>query len=122
MDKRGSILLHVLVTGVVVALMAACLLRVAMLRYEVTARAQVQGQERRDDDGALARLMSAFNANNGVCGAVAAASGYSCNGAVGTCTCTCTPLAATDPTVTLAGGGGGCQMTIKSSDRMSTMP
>jgi hypothetical protein len=120
MNRQGSILIHVLVTGVIVALIAACILRVTLGSYLVTARANSDGIQKRQDEGALNALMSTWNTSASVCSAGA---GYACTGAAGTCGCTCTK--AGSPTVTTAGAmsgnaPGGCVVTIApTSDPMA---
>ncbi len=108
-------LLHVLVTGAVVALIAASLLRLATLRYQVTARAQQATVERRSDEGAMARIISAWNAANQNCTAVP---GYSVSGSAGSCSCTLNPSSSGDPTVTAYMSGGNCTLKLVSSDSM----
>ena len=101
MNRRGSVLMHVLVTGVIVAFIAAGLLRLAMLRYEVTARAQRSAQDKRSAEGALSLLITYWNLNNTRCADVPGSGGYSSYscGNTGTCDCTCTPTNAADPVI-----------------------
>ena len=114
---RGSVLLHVMLTGVVVALIAATLLRMTLLRYQMGARSERVLKEKRDDQGALAAVMSAWNANisaavpNPACSATPA--GFTCAGIVaGTCGCSCTQTA-TGVTVSAAGPvGGPCHLAL----------
>ena len=118
MNLRGSVILHVLVTGVAVALIAALLLRMTMLRFVVTSRSHKASQMKRYDEAALARLNSNWasvgilSANNvpGYTSAPASAS------PPGTCGCTCTPSSAGDPTVITNSFGGACQLSIRSPD------
>lgn len=118
MNKRGSILLQVLVTGVILAMIAAAILRVTMGSSFVTARVNSETVQKRSDEGGLARLTAAWDAN-GPCTNV---SGYSCAGTSGSCRCTCTPSNPADPTVTVAGSGppfvtqGQCGVTVKAVD------
>ena len=119
MNHRGSVILHVLVTGVVVALLAALLLRMTMLRFMVTAHAHASSQMKRDDESALARIQSNWNSANAVC--ANNVPGYSCSGAAGTCACVCTPVSVGDPTVTVSQPGGAgtpCRLSIQSVDLM----
>lgn len=126
-------LLHVLVTGAVVALIGASLLRMALLRYMMGARSGKLVVEKRADTGAYANLLTLWNAQSKTCysdgGAV---SGYTCtpnaNGSPvpGICGCTCTPVAQTNPPTLptvyagqgLAPGGTptNCPIYIKSPD------
>lgn len=114
MNKRGSVILHILVTGVVVAFIAAMLLRLTMFRFLVTSRSHKSAQMKRFDESALARLNSNW-ISGGVCSNFNGGSGlYSCSGAPGTCACTCTSPGA--PTITAAVNGGACRITIDSPD------
>jgi hypothetical protein len=117
LGRRGSILLHVMVTGALLALIAATLLRMSMLRYQMGGRGASVLAEKRDDQGALANVLAAWNANNAVCSAVP--TGYSCGAlSAGTCNCSCS--------TTLTGGGtqvvsasvigGVCTLSITSPD------
>ena len=116
--ERGSILLHVMVTGAVMALIAATLLRLTMLRYQVSSRSQKMLQETNLDNSGLAALLGAWNKVNETCATSAV---YTCLPAAaappGICGCTCTPTAAGNPpwpTVTTAPSGtpGICTLTI----------
>ena len=51
MSRRGSVLLHVLVTGVMIALISATLLRMTMFRYQMAGRGAHTLIEKRDDTG-----------------------------------------------------------------------
>jgi hypothetical protein len=113
------VLLHVLVTSVVIALIAATLMRLALLRYSVTARALKTTQERRLDEMALNAVISNWNKANTLCGDASAAN-YICSplsaSPPGACGCTCTPRAAgapaNSPTLVTLNVGGVCQLTI----------
>lgn len=112
MNKRGSVILHVLVSSVVVALIAAVLLRMAMLRYLVTARSHKATQMKRLDEAALAQLNSNWS-DTQMCTSFGS---YTCAGATaGYCGCTCT--SAGKPTiVTSPSGAAPCQISITSPD------
>ena len=114
MNKRGSVILHILVSGVVVALVAAMLLRMAMLRYQITSRSHKAAQMKRMDESALARLTSNW-ASGQVCDNFP---GYTCAGSVpGSCGCTCPPTNSNEPLIlTGASGAAPCQLTIQSPD------
>ena len=124
MGKRGSVLLHVLMTGALLALISATVLRLAMLRYMVTARTTNTTRERRYDEAAVSLLVSKWNATNVYCASVP--SYYNCSGGGGvpapltSCTCTCNPvggpLTANFPTVTNANAVPPCQLTVQSTD------
>lgn len=117
MNKRGSILLHVLVTGALIALIAATLMRMAMLRYTVTAHATVQTQERRQAEGALNLIIGAWNSANTACRDNVPY--YSCtpNSTTppGVCTCVCTPTGGAPayyPKVVASGVAPSCTLKI----------
>jgi hypothetical protein len=98
MGQRGSVILHVLVTGVIVALIVACLLRVSTLSYIQTARVNSVTTQTRGDEGALSSVLASWAAN----GACSNAPGYNCGtagspGAMGSCGCTCVPTGSPPP-------------------------
>lgn len=115
MNKRGSVILHMLITGVVVALIAAMLLRLTMLRVMMTSRSHKAAQMKRYDEAALARIHS-FWASAGGAPCANNVPGYSCAGTPGACNCTCTPASAGDPTVTVTGALPSCKLSIVSPD------
>lgn len=120
MGRRGSVLAHVLVVGVLVSLVAAGLLRLSMMRHQVAVRSERMGVQRRMDDGALARLTSAWNAQGGVCTAGTALTdvGCSCTG-TGACGCSCTCTAAGGSVaVQTSGTAAECALEIVSPDLM----
>jgi hypothetical protein len=105
---------HVLITGVIVAVLAASLLRMTLLNYVVTQRAAGGAQERKEAEGAFNRLMTRWNSTNLVCDDLAGV--YNCSGTPGTCACTCTPFDAQNPTVTAAVTGGLCTVNVTTVD------
>lgn len=124
-NRRGGVLVHVLVTGVIVALIAAVILRVTLLRYVVTARTHKASQMKRYDEAALARITS--NWSNALYGGTLTSiicannvPGYNCSPSAfsppGFCGCTCTPSVAGDPTVNTSLVGGECRLQIVSVD------
>lgn len=127
MGKRGTILLHVMVTSVLVALIAATLLRMSLLRVAATARSQKILIEKRDDQAVLSSILSAWNSANGGSGQTCAnkpITGYAYSGVPGTCNCSYTPNPQTTPPSlpTFTAGGtvnayGGCPIKIVSADR-----
>lgn len=127
-NRRGSVLLHVLVTGVLVALISATLLRMSFFRYAMAGRGALVLQEKRDDQAALAAVLGTWNNANKVCGGAPAGWGGCTN--PGVCSCTCTRPGAVGPpvidavTVTAAATGpvsNPCVVTIKSLD-LSPLP
>ena len=93
-NQRGSVLLQVMVTAVLVGLIAASLLRMSMLRYRVTSRSALILQEKRDDQQMLAQILGAWNSANGGTGQTCASvpiTGYTYSGSPGTCGCSYKP-------------------------------
>jgi Tfp pilus assembly protein PilX len=107
--RRGSVLLHVLVTGTLVALIAASLMRVALLRYQVTSRTVATNLERRLAEAALNTITSDWNQTGNVCSPVTIA-GYSCTGTAGTCACRCT--SAGKPDLVASPSPAGCKLVV----------
>jgi hypothetical protein len=97
LNRRGSVLLHVLVTSVLVAVISATLLRMALFRYQMAGRGASVLQEKRDDQAALASVIGTWNAANKVCSGAPA--GWTGCTNPGTCACTCTRPAAVGPPV-----------------------
>lgn len=116
--RRGSVLLHVLVTGVLVALIAATLLRMSVLRYTLASRGGKALAEKRYDQAGFHAILTNWNQANTVC--ANNVPNYSCAPASasppGTCSCTCSPTLANFPTVTASLVGGNCQLNIVSTD------
>lgn len=114
MGKRGSVLLHVLMTGALLALISATILRLAMLRYMVTARTTNTTRERRYDEAALALIVSSWNSVNMAC--ANNVPNYTCTPAAavspGNCNCTCSPSLPNFPIVTNSGGAPPCTLQI----------
>lgn len=86
--SRGSVLAHVLVTAVIVAVISSGILRMVMMRYTGTARVHESSRNTRNAHGSFNVLMSAWNQSSGgaVCSDVG---GFTCTGTPGTCGCTC---------------------------------
>ncbi len=117
--RRGSVLLHVLVTGVLVALIAATLMRMSMLRYTISHRGGAAIVEKRYDQAGFNSIMTNWNLANTVC--ANNVPNYTCapasGGPPGTCGCTCTPGLANFPTVTaFIDGTGSCALRVVSTD------
>jgi hypothetical protein len=105
----------VLVTGAVVALIATTLLRLAMMRYQVTTHAQMSTIGRREAEGALARVVTAWNAANQNCVGV---SGFSVkSGSPGSCNCELDSTSTSKyPKVFASMNGSQCELKIISSN------
>lgn len=127
--ERGTILLHVLVTSVLVAIIASTLLRMTLLRAAATARSKKIVEEKRNDQQMLASILSAWNNANGGAGQTCASiaiPGYSYTGTPGSCNCSYTPSPQTNPPtlptfqttgqVTMPNGIVTCGLSISSAD------
>ncbi len=111
---RGSVLIHVMVTGALVALIAALLMRMAMFRATIAHRGGAALVEKRLDQAGFNSIMTNWNAANAVCSNTVP--NYNCTGVAGACGCTCTPTLPDFPTVTAALVAGNCQITVVSTD------
>jgi hypothetical protein len=120
-NKRGSILLNVMVMSVVVAYISAAILRMALLRYKLNSRAIYITQEKRADTGALSALTGAW-AVNGLCSSVLPI--YDCHGwTAGTCGCTCSPSGPPYASVRTQGTASACNIFIgETNDLMPSGP
>jgi len=129
MNRKGSVILHVLVIGTVVALIAAGMLRMSLVSYLETAHVNAESTQKRGDEGALMRLASIWSLSNTSC---ASAAGYTCSGgnacsAANPVTCTCSSTVAGNPTpingrwvwTDAANTMGACQLTITASDPLA---
>ncbi|PIR16568.1 MAG: hypothetical protein COV48_09630 [Elusimicrobia bacterium CG11_big_fil_rev_8_21_14_0_20_64_6] len=116
-NRRGSVLLHVLVTGVIVAFIASGLLRMVLMNYIAVDRATKGAQNRKEAEAMLQRALTYWNKSNVVCSSTGL---FPCSPSYvtspGTCDCSC-PSAAALPRVVVSGGGAPpCVITIISSD------
>lgn len=113
MARRGSVLLQVLVTSVVVSIIAAGLMSMVMSRHTLSVRSAESAAKRKDADAAFNLLMSHWNVpGNGVCSSVM---GYSCSGSPGTCGCVCSKSG--EPRVrTTDLGAGRCKVDVEVLD------
>jgi hypothetical protein len=118
-----------MLTGVVIALIAATLLRMSLLRYQMVGRSVNIVKEKRDDQAALAAVMGSWNAVNMTCANPPATTNYTCAPAAavvpGICGCTCTPIAQTVPPtlpiITTNGTAASCKLTINPTGMGSTI-
>lgn len=118
--ERGSILLHVMVTAVLVSIFAAGIMRLALLRQQMSARGALALEEKRDDTGALSAVVSQWSTVQGQQSACSGAppgwTGCS-NAAAYPNNCNCSCSGPNGVTVTAFLNGGQCQLTITSADR-----
>jgi Tfp pilus assembly protein PilX len=116
-----------MVTGAVVAFIAATLMRMALLRQQMASHGANMVAEKRADSAGLAALIGHWANVNRTCAdpvadGVGPTVNYTCapaGGAIpGGCGCTCTPIVQTAPptlpTVTTAGTADSCALTITS--------
>lgn len=116
-DKKGSVLLHVLITSVVVSAIAAGLVRMLMLRYVVTAKQVQINVKKQDSHGILNRLIAHWNDQaNGFCSSPPGTPTITCTGfgtACGACTCSVGGVAS----IVTTAAGTPCQISIKSTQK-----
>lgn len=116
-NKKGSVLVQVLITSIIVVVIAMGLAQMLLLRYTATIRATKGTASKREAEGTLNRL-AVFWAANGYC--ANPGGGLTCSGVTATCNaCTCT-LTAIAPatingTVTAAGTYPNCSLTLNST-------
>ena len=113
MNRRGSVILHVLVMGVVIAVIAAGVLRMTLMNYVATERAATAQQKRKEVDGVLNRALSSWN-ETGVCSAIPGL--FACTGAAGVCDCYCPNDTALPHIWAHADVDGNCVLDVVSSD------
>lgn len=111
---RGSVLIHVLVTGVIVSIITAGVLRMTLMNYIATARATSGASKRKESEALLSRAITYWNQANAVCANIPG--GYSCTGTPGTCACDCPAVSATAPYIHAYMSGGVCKVNLVSSD------
>jgi Tfp pilus assembly protein PilX len=117
-SERGSILASVLVTSVVVAVIAAGIMRLTLMRSQMSVRSALVLEEKRDTTGAMNAVVSQWSQ---VTGATSVCSGPppgwgGCSNP-GVCGCTCTQPGPNGVTVVAAPAALGCKLTITSVDR-----
>ena len=118
MGKQGFVLTQVLVTAIIVAIIAAWIIQVVLLRNTVQARVEQGNAARQNDQGAFATIMTAWNQTGQICAAVP---GWGA-GNPGVCNCsysngnitvqTCTDTNCTPPAPT-----GACGLVITQSSQ-----
>jgi len=107
-----------MVTAVIVSIVAAGIMRLALFRSQMATRGALVLEEKRDDTGALAAVVSQWSTvpgTNSVCSGAPA--GWSGCSNPGNCACTCTGPAPNAVVVTASLVGGQCQLSIVSADR-----
>ncbi|MCM2303387.1 MAG: hypothetical protein NDJ72_01695 [Elusimicrobia bacterium] len=116
LNRRGSVLVHVLITGVIVAFIASGLLRMVLMNYIAVDRATKGAQNRKEAEAMLQRALTYWNQTNSVC---STSVNFPCTGGgVGAnqCDCACPGVAAVPRVVVTGPAAGPCVITITSSD------
>ena len=113
LNHRGSVLVHVLITGVIVAFISAGMLRMVMMNYIIVDKATKGAQNRKESEAMLNRAITYWNQTNQVCSNIPG--GFSCTGVPGTCACSC-PSAAAVPRIWARTVGAQCAIDLISSD------
>ncbi len=85
---RGSVMVHVLVSGVIMAFIVASMMGLMLLHFGLTTRAHMANAVKKDNEGALSRMLANWNETGQVCSSFP---GYACSGEAGTCSCSCDP-------------------------------
>ena len=124
-NRRGSVLLHVMVTGLLVAIISAALMRMAMFRFRMAQHGAGAMQAKRAGQGGMAALFAYWAVNQSCTdpNGTAANSYFKCTGvSAGNCGCTCknfpydpgVALGTVLPVTIQAVGpnGGPCQLLI----------
>lgn len=117
LNNRGSVLLHVLVTGIIVAFIASGLLRMVLMNYIAVDRAAKGAQNRKEAEAMLQRALTYWNKTNSVCSSDP--SFFVCTGAgvgLNQCNCSCPSGSALPRVVATGGGAPPCGITVISSD------
>lgn len=113
MKKKGSVLVQVLMTAVIVAIIAAGLMQMLTQRATIVKRAADSASARKKAEGALALITTRWNQVGQVC--AGGVPNYNTIGSPGICSCTYTPLVSTDPTVSAGlDSSGRCRLTVVS--------
>ncbi|MBI5624899.1 MAG: hypothetical protein HY924_14075 [Elusimicrobia bacterium] len=115
-NERGSVMVHVLVTSVIMGILAAGMMTIVLMQYRLIHRQAYGSMGEKYDEMALSMLVSFWGANQTVCqnmaGSHTDAISYTCSGTPGSCPCTCTPSNSFYPVITVgaAGADGSCSI------------
>ena len=111
MSAKGSVMVHVLITSVIVSLIAAGLMRMSLARATATSRANEGAATKKKAEAAFAQILP-YWAQNGLCSS-GIPGGWSCSGSVvGSCGCTCTNAVGNQPLIETELVNGSCELTI----------
>ena len=112
-NRRGSVLVHVLITGVIVAYIAAGMLRMVMMNYIAIDRVARGAANRKEADAMLSRAVTYWSISGQVCSAIP--NGFACTNTPGICDCSC-PSASAVPRIFVRMVAGKCTVDLVSSD------
>ncbi|MBI4677939.1 MAG: hypothetical protein HY748_10185 [Elusimicrobia bacterium] len=122
-SRRGSVMVHVLITSVIMGLLAAGMMSIVLMQYRLIHREHYGSRGKKYDEQAVSLLITYWSANadlyNGqpaYCLSFTPGSGvaYSCGGTAGLCSCTCTPNPpGFYPEVVAQIVGGSCEVTAR---------
>lgn len=112
--RRGAILIQALIMGVIVATIAAGLMKMVLMNYIIVDKATKGTQNRKESESMLNAAISDWN-RDGVCSNF---SGVSCSPTTPPCTCTGNPAGGSIviPTIVVTGAVPPHTMTLTSSD------
>ncbi len=108
-------MIHVLVSGVIMAFIVSSMMGLMLMHFGLTTRSHNASAVKKDNEGALSRMLINWNETGQVCSWPPAA-GFTCTGTPGTCGCTCsagnmpTVIARPDP-----GNANYCRIEISKS-------
>jgi hypothetical protein len=113
LNRRGSVLVHVLITGVIIAFISAGMLRMVMMNYIAVDRVAKGAANRKEAEAMLSRALTYWSISGQVCSAIPG--GFGCTNAPGTCNCSC-PSAVAVPRIYARMVAGQCAVDLISSD------
>lgn len=118
MTAKGSILIHVLITSVVISVITAGLLNVMLLQYNLTERAETSTKSKKLNEQAIALFMSEMADNkatvNTICNYVPP--GYVIGSGSGGCGCSYAPDNPDDPAIATTSCAGSCKVCACTAD------
>ena len=124
-NKKGVVLLQVMILGIIIALLAAGMASMLLMRKYAASRLEENNIGLRADNGGLSQLLYSWNlknnGNGGVCSSLAGV--YTCSPSAPSCKCKCTPTySASGPVISVIslnnnasswpGCGGYSKMTV----------
>lgn len=110
-------MVHVLITGAIMAMLAAGMMSIVLMQYQLIHRTAYGNKGEKYDEMAFSLLLSFWSEQQAVCSDAnltgTGAISYDCTGTPGVCSCTCsaTPADTFYPTVTADDTLGPCLVT-----------